>query len=214
MTGFDIARREVLLDEDRISNTTLILATGASHHYTGNDAWKPFAPGLKSIEDAVEIRRRVFTAFERAEREADAAARQELMTFVIVGGGPTGVELAGAIGELCITHCEATFEQSTRRKRKSCFCRSTDRILPTFSDQLSHKAAVSLKKLGVTVCTNTPVTDIRADVVEIRNERQERVHTGKNRPVECWRPGFTAGKAVGSSYRSTDRSAGPRDCRA
>ncbi len=102
--SFDIARREVLLGEDRISYDTLIPATGASHHYFGNDAWKQFAPGLKSIEDAVEIRRRVFAAFERAEREADAAARQQLMAFVIVGGGPTGVELAGVIEELSASY--------------------------------------------------------------------------------------------------------------
>ena len=126
--------------------------------------------------DAVEIRRRVFAAFERAEREADAAARQQLMTFVIVGGGPTGVELALAIGELAHHTLRSDFRTIDTTQTKILLLESTDRILPTFSDRLSHKADVSLKRLGVTVCTNTPVTDIRADVVEIRKN-------GKSEPI-------------------------------
>jgi len=99
-TGFDLDQRRVILCDGQIDYDTLIVATGSRHHYFGNDRWRAMAPGLKTIEDATEIRRRIFLAFETAERESDAATLEALLTFAIVGGGPTGVELAGALGEI------------------------------------------------------------------------------------------------------------------
>src|ERR1041385_9074775 len=100
VTNIDVASRTVTLDSGELHYDYLVLATGATHSYFGKDAWAPFAPGLKTVEDALEIRRRIFLAYEAAERESDGAAQREWLTFVVVGGGPTGVELAGALGEI------------------------------------------------------------------------------------------------------------------
>ena len=122
VSGVDAAGKRVLLDDgDALPYDTLVLATGARHAYFGHDEWEPFAPGLKTLEDATTLRRRILVAFERAERETDPARRAALLTFVIIGAGPTGVEIAGTIAELAqATRCRRTSATSTPTRRASC----------------------------------------------------------------------------------------------
>jgi NADH:ubiquinone reductase (H+-translocating) len=150
------------------------VATGVSHHYFGRDDWEPLAPGLKSIEDATGIRRRVFAAFERAEREPDAALQREWLTFVVVGGGPTGVELAGAIGELAHHTLPRDFCRIDTRQARVHLLEAGPRILSTYDERLSRAAAASAERLGVTVRTGSVVTGIGPDGVTIGDgERAE-----------------------------------------
>ena len=169
VTGFDVENRQVLLGEERIRYDTLIVAAGSSHHYFGNDQWECLAPGLKTIEDALHTRQRVFQAFEQAEREGDPDIRKQLMTFVVVGGGPTGVELAGAIGELARHTLRRDFRSIDTASASVLLLEGTDRLLPTYPPELSESASDSLKRLGVTVRKNTLVTDIRSDCVTVRS---------------------------------------------
>ena len=196
VSGIDAAGRRLLLGDAHIEYDTLIVATGASHHYFGHADWEPLAPGLKSIEDATEIRARVFEAFERAERESDVARRQEWMTFAVVGGGPTGVELAGAIGELAHHTLPKDFRQIDTRQAQVYLIEGTERILPTYDERSSRAAVESLQRLGVTVCMNSVLTDIEPDRVTIR--RDGRSETISARTV-LWAAGVQAsplGKAV------------------
>ncbi len=176
----DPSRGEVVLRDGRIAYDTLVVATGASHHYFGHDDWAPLAPGLKTIEDATEIRRRVLLAFEAAERETDAARRAVWLTFVIVGAGPTGAELAGALAEIAnetLRHDFRTIDPSTAR---ILLLEGADRVLPPYSPALSAKAARRLARLHVDVRTGTVVTSIEPGAVTVRaGERSERiaVHT-------------------------------------
>ena len=169
VTGFEVENRQVLLGEERIRYDTLIVAAGSSHHYFGNDQWECLAPGLKTIEDALHTRQRVFQAFEQAEREGDPDIRKQLMTFVVVGGGPTGVELAGAIGELAQHTLRRDFRSIDTASASVLLLEGTDRLLPTYPPELSESASDSLKRLGVTVRKNTLVTDIRSDCVTVRS---------------------------------------------
>jgi NADH dehydrogenase len=159
--GIDSERREVLLsDGGPIAYDTLVVATGARHAYFGNDAWAPLAPGLKTIEDAIEIRRRILIAFEAAEREADPERRREWMTFVVVGGGPTGVELAGALGEIANDTLRNDFRSIHAPDARILLVEALDRILPTYPPRLSASAVRQLERLGATVRTNTRVVRI------------------------------------------------------
>lgn len=169
VTGFDAAGRRVLLGDASVEYDTLIVATGVSHHYFGRDDWEPLAPGLKSIEDATGIRRRVFEAFERAEREPDAARQQEWLTFAVVGGGPTGVELAGAIGELAHHTLPQDFCRIDTRQARVHLLEAGERILSTYDERLSRAAVASAERLGVTVRTGSVVTGIGPDGVTIGN---------------------------------------------
>ena len=152
VTGVDTEKRNVLL-EDRgvVAYDTLILATGAQHAYFGHDEWEPYAPGLKTLEDATTIRRRILLSFERAERETDPARRAALLTFVIVGGGPTGVELAGAIAELAHQNLPEDFRHIDTRKSRVVLIEAGPRILPSFTADLSAYAHASLLRLGVEI---------------------------------------------------------------
>ena len=160
----------MLRGEEDLNYDTLIVATGVSHHYFGNDQWKGMAPGLKTVEDALEIRRRIFTAFEAAEKEPDAEKRRAWLTFVIVGGGPTGVELAGAIAELAYKTLRDEFQSINTAEAKILLLEGMDRILPPYPPELSAEAEVSLGKLGVTVRTKAMVTDIVDNIVTVRQE--------------------------------------------
>jgi NADH dehydrogenase len=144
---------------------TLIVATGVSHHYFGNDQWKSTAPGLKTVEDALEMRRRIFMSFEAAEKEPDPEKRRAWLTFVIVGGGPTGVELAGAIAELAFNTLKQDFHNINTSETQVLLLEGMDRVLPPYPSELSAKAQTSLEKLGVTVRTQTLVTHISDDGV-------------------------------------------------
>ncbi len=177
VVDFDLARQEVVLADGRVPYDTLILAAGVRHHYFGNEQWETDAPGLKTIEDATEIRRRVLLAFETAERETDPGQIQKWLTFVVVGGGPTGVELAGALGEIANFTLKNNFRHIDPASAKVILLEGTDRVLPPYPTDLSARAAESLTKLGVTVRTNAIVTDIQADSVTIRTgDQTETIH--------------------------------------
>jgi len=143
----------------------LVLATGARHSYFGHDEWEPFAPGLKSLEDGLEIRRRILSAFEEAERTEDDVERDRLLTFVVVGGGPTGVELAGALGEISHYTLAHEFDRIDPTWARIYLFEAGPRILSSFPESLGRKATKFLNKLGVQVRTDTFVTEIDADGV-------------------------------------------------
>jgi NADH:ubiquinone reductase (H+-translocating) len=169
--GLDPERRQVLMgDGGPIAYDTLIAATGARHAYFGHDEWAPFAPGLKTIEDAFEMRRRILIAFEAAEREADPEVRREWMTFVVVGGGPTGVELAGALGEIANDTLRRDFRRINPPDSRILLIEALDVILPTYPEKLSRSAAKQLGRLGVTVSTGTKVTGIDEHGVMVAHE--------------------------------------------
>src|SRR5438552_10495108 len=150
-TGIDLTRRTVLLSEGSILYDYLVLATGSRTSYFGHDEWEKFAPGLKDLDDAVEIRRRVLIAFESAEKETDPERHRELLTFVVVGGGPTGVELAGAIAELARFVLARDFRRIDPRSAEILLVEAGPRILPTFSPDLSESALRQLERIGVKV---------------------------------------------------------------
>lgn len=160
VTAVDLTGRRVVLSDGELAYDFLILATGVRHAYFGHDEWETLAPGLKSLEDAFEIRRRIMSAFEDAERETDEGRRRELMTFVVVGGGPTGVELAGAIGEIACHVLRRDFRAIDPCDARVLLIEAGPRILPSFPEALSAKAERSLTGLGVEVWTRTPVTAI------------------------------------------------------
>lgn len=147
---------------------SLIVATGAKHHYFGKEEWADIAPGIKTIEDALEVRRRIFLAFEAAEKETVPERRKALQTFVVVGGGPTGVELAGALAELAYGTLKDDFRNINTTETEVLLLEGMDRVLPPYPAELSVKAQQSLEKLGVTVRTNTLVTGIDGDIVTLK----------------------------------------------
>lgn len=165
VVDIDPDQQIVTLHADKVAYDTLIVATGVSHHYFGNDQWQDTAPGLKTVEDALEMRSRIFTAFEAAEKEEDPEVRKALLTFVIVGGGPTGVELAGAIAELAYHTLKNDFRNIDTSETKILLLEGLDRVLPPYTPELSAAALHSLTKLGVTVKTSTLVTNIDSNVV-------------------------------------------------
>ncbi len=164
----DPDRRKVILRDGEVAYDSLIVATGVSHHYFGNDQWAAQAPGLKTIEDALEIRRRILLAFEAAERETDPVKRRAWMTFVVVGGGPTGVELAGALGELAHSTLKHDFQNIDPADTRILLLEGMERILPPYPSELSTKAETALARLGVTVQPGTLVTDIKDGLVTLR----------------------------------------------
>ncbi len=164
----DPHQQKIFLNKGEITYDTLIVATGVSHHYFGNEQWATTAPGLKTVEDALEMRRRIFMAFEAAEKETDAEKRLGWLTFVIVGGGPTGVELAGAIAELAYSTLKKDFRNIDTAEAKIVLVEGMDRVLPPYPAELSAKAEASLVKLGVKVQTKALVTDIANNVVTIK----------------------------------------------
>ena len=174
VTGVDAAKGRVLLDDgDSLPYDTLVLATGARHAYFGHDEWEAFAPGLKTLEDATTLRRHILVAFERAERETDAARRAARLTFVIIGAGPTGVELAGTIAELAHHTLAADFRKIDTRKARVVLIEAGPRVLAGFADDLSAYAQRSLERIGVEVVLGQPVTAIDADGVVYGGQRLE-----------------------------------------
>jgi NADH dehydrogenase len=168
----DAARRAVVLDGgDEISYDYLIAATGAANNYFGNDAWEAHAPSLKTLEDAYEIRRRVLLAFERAERETDAAKRAAWLTFVVIGGGATGVELAGAFAEIARHTLKGEFRRFDPRNARVVLVEGGERVLPAYPPALSERARLQLERLGVTVWLSRSVTGIDGEGVHMGAER-------------------------------------------
>src|SRR5258708_314155 len=170
--SIDSQARELRLDDgSTLRYDTLVLATGARHAYFGHDAWEPFAPGLKTLEDATTIRGRILLAFEKAERESDERKRTALLTFVIVGGGPTGVELAGTIAELARATLPPEFRRIDTRQARIVLIEAGPRILPAFAEDLSDYAKTSLEQLGVEVVLEKPVSECNAEGVVFGGER-------------------------------------------
>ena len=173
VSGIDLERREVLAEGRRVPYDTLILATGAQHAYFGHGDWAAFAPGLKTIDDATYIRRRILLAFEKAETETDPAERARLLNFVIVGGGPTGVEMAGAIAELANRALAEDFRSIDPRAARIILVEAAPRLLTPFDPPLSEAARTSLEQLGVEVRLGTPVTALDGAGVSVGTERIE-----------------------------------------
>jgi NADH dehydrogenase len=164
-------RRIALADGASLGYDYLIVATGASHAYFGHEEWAPYAPGLKTLEDAIEIRTRMLLAFERAERETDADRQQRLLTFVIVGGGPTGVELVGTLAEIARQTLRDEFRSIDTSRSRIVLVEAGPTILPAFPERLRDAARASLQRLGVEVRENTAVTGIDDSGVDLGSER-------------------------------------------
>ncbi len=166
----DVEKKRVLADGHGIDYDYLVLATGMRHAYFGNDRWATHAPGLKTIGEALDTRRRILRAFEAAEMETSAEARRAWTTFVVIGGGPTGVEMAGALAEIAGRTLAGDFRRFDPRTTRVVLIEAGPRILSTFPEELSQKAQEQLESLGVEVRTGTAVTDLGADYVEIGSE--------------------------------------------
>ncbi len=195
--GINPGTNEVQLRSgEAVGYDSLIVATGSSHHYFGKDEWSAIAPGMKTIEDALEVRRRIFLAFEAAETETDPARREALLTFFIVGGGPTGVELSGAIAELAYETLREDFRSINPGETKVVLLEGMDRVLPPYPNDLSVAAKKSLEKLGVEVRTQTLVTNIEGDIVTLKSgDTEEKVQAF----TVLWAAGIKAspmGKAI------------------
>jgi NADH dehydrogenase len=189
VTGVDMVNRQVELGEERLAYDWLVLATGARHAYFGHDEWEQFAPGLKKIEDATAIRRQILMAFEEAENMAEGAGRRRLLNFVVIGGGPTGVEMAGSIAELAKHALAQDFRRIDPREARVILLEAGPRILAAFPESLSAVAAKSLAKLGVEVRVNAAVTSCSAEGV---------VAAGEEIKSDCviWAAGVAASAAA------------------
>lgn len=174
-THIDVNGHNVILSDGKIPYDTLVIATGASHQYFGHDDWEKYAPGLKTIEDATSMRRRILLAFEAAERETNPEKLREWLTFVIVGGGPTGAELAGALGEIANDTLRHDFRHIDPTKTRIILVEGTDRVLPSYPPRLSAAAKKMLEKLSVTVHTGAMVTGIKEHQVTIHVEDHDEV---------------------------------------
>lgn len=171
VTGVDTARRLVLMGDHALPFDFLILATGARHSYFGHPEWESLAPGLKSLTDATTIRRKILVAFERAENEEDAARRIALLTFAIVGGGPTGVEMAGMIAEVAQKTLRRDFRHIDPTQAQVLLLEGGERLLPAFPAELAAKATAALEKMGVTVRCKAMVQGVDADGVTVNGSR-------------------------------------------
>ena len=198
--GFDKERSKVLLsDGSQVDYDYLIVAGGARHSYFGHDDWETQAPGLKTLEDAVEIRRRVLLAFEHAEREAYLTGTQRQLNFVVVGGGPTGVELAGAIADIARQALAKDFKAIDTRKARVMLFEGSDRVLGTFAPELSESAKKQLESIGVDVRLNSFVTDLEPGRVKVGEE-------WINCDVVLWATGVAASPLGKSLEMETDKA--------
>lgn len=199
VTGVDMQEQRVLMGDQRVPYDYLILATGASDSYFGHTEWAAHAPGLKSIGQATAIRSQILWAFEQAERETDAGKRQALLTFVLVGAGPTGVEMAGAIADLAHKTLASDFRHINPKEARIVLVEALPRILAMFPESLANKARKALNHLGVEVRTNSPVEKIDGEGVVIAGERL----TAK---TVIWAAGVAASPAGAWLGVETDRA--------
>jgi NADH dehydrogenase len=196
--GFDLANRRVKLDDFDIEYDYLIVAAGASHSYFGHDEWASLAPGLKTVEDALEIRRRVLLAFELAERQAIATGAHDPLNFVVVGGGPTGVELAGTVAEVARRTLAMDFRAIDPRRTRVVLVEGMPRVLPAFPEELSRSAREQLEKLGVEVRPSTHVTSVEPGLVRMGDTVLPSV-------VTLWAAGVAA-SPLGKLLGKTDKA--------
>src|SRR6516162_2611880 len=173
VSGIDVDRREVIAEGHHIRFDTLIIATGAQHAYFGHDDWAAFAPGLKTIDDATYLRRRILLAFEKAETETDPQERRRLLNFVVVGGGPTGVEMAGAVAELAKRALATDFRAIDPRQASVILVEAAPRLLTPFDASLSAAAKLALEEIGVDVRLGLGVTGADCGGVSVGHERVE-----------------------------------------
>ena len=193
VTGFDAAVKRVLTtDGDSFPYDYLVLATGSTHHYFGHDDWEMHAPGLKTIEDATEIRRRVLLAFEKAERDPDPAERARLLTFVVIGGGPTGVEMAGSISELARTTMRRDFRAVDPTAARVVLVEGHPRVLPGFAETLSARAKKYLEGLQVELVLDAHVTAVTADHIVITSDLGGKATTRIDTETLVWAAGVKA----------------------
>jgi NADH:ubiquinone reductase (H+-translocating) len=207
-TRIDVANKRVILSDGAIDYDTLVVATGSSHQYFGHDEWEQFAPGLKTIEDATDMRRRILLAFEAAERETDPEKTRAWLTFVIVGAGPTGAELAGALAEIAADSLRYDFRRIDPASARIVLIEGTDRVLPVYPPKLSAAAQKMLERLKVTVRTGAMVTDIQHSAVTVREG--DHTETIPTRTV-LWAAGVLAsplGKLLAADTGATADRAG------
>jgi len=201
--AFDLDRRCLVLDAPENGDTglilpydTLIVAGGSRYSYFGHDEWRPFALEIKSLESALAVRRRIFTAFEAAEIEQDPERREAWLTFVVVGGGPTGVEMAGQIAELARDTLSRDFHSVDPRRARILLVEASERLLPTFPPRLSRRAAQTLQQLGVTVLLDTSVVDLDGESVVSKGPDGKSTHVATRTIV--WAAGVVAGELSGA----------------
>lgn len=176
VVDFDLEERLVILADGRVSFDKLVVASGATHSYFGNDSWQEHAPGLKTVSDAMEIRRRVFLAFEAAERSTREEDKNEWLTFIVVGGGPTGVELAGALSEISRHTLKSDFRHIRPENSRIIMVEAGDSVLDAFPEKLRLRALKSLQKRGIDVRLNTRMTGVAPRYVELSQDgKQQRV---------------------------------------
>ena len=213
--AIDPERREVVLsDGGPIAFDSLIVATGARHSYFGHDEWADHAPGLKSIDDATEIRRRILIAFEAAEREADPVRREAWLTFVVVGGGPTGAELAGALGEIANDSLRRDFRSIDPRRARIILVEAVDRVLPLYPSDRSASAQRQLERLGVTVRTRTRVVAVDVGSVEVVEVGREGAADGPAVRIPARTVLWAAGVQASSFVRTVAEATGAETDRA
>jgi NADH dehydrogenase len=205
----DVARRRVVLSDGHVDYDSLIVAAGSRHHYFGHDEWEERAPGLKTIEDATEMRRRILLAFETAEREPDAARRRAWLTFVVVGGGPTGVELAGALAEIANSTLSQDFRTIHPPDAAILLVEGQGQVLPGYPADLAAKAKQALEALGVTVKLGHVVTSLDEGLVKVRDEASKREESIRTDTV-LWAAGVQADdlgrKIAAATGAESDRS--------
>jgi len=202
VTGFDLEKQVVFTDDGPVNYDYLLVAAGATHAYFGHDEWARYAPGLKSVEDAVEIRRRVLLSFEIAEREARMRQQHYPLNFVVVGGGPTGVELAGALSEIARRVIAEDFRSIDPKKTRVILVEGSDHVLGAFPPELCESARQQLQKLGVEVMTNAMVTEIGPNHINVGDQRIQAA-------VVLWAAGVAASPLGAKLGCACDRAGRP-----
>lgn len=197
--AIDRGNRKVILKDGELEFDSLVISTGSSHSYFGNDKWEKFAPGLKTLSDGLMIREKILKSLEKAEKENDNSKRKKYLTFVIVGGGPTGVEMAGAIAEIAKKSLMQDFRNIKAEETKIYLVEALPRILSSYPEELSIKAQKSLQSMGVELKLNTKVIDISEDNVKTENEILETTNV-------IWAAGNTVSPLIKSLNIETDRA--------